>query len=244
MPPSDRTPQPAAVLAALTRTDATAPRLTFYDDGTGERIELSATTLSRWGAKAAGLLRDDADAGPGTSLGLDLPAHWRATYWAVAGWSVGALVLVGPSAGAADVVVTTDPALAASVVADGRYAVLVTLAALARSHPDTPAGVVDEARELASYPDRFHAPPPGGTEPAWRITDGGPEEAGDTAYGELVDPSRHSRGCRAVLPDRLAPMLREALDVWAVDGSVVLVHDGRDAQTDRLAAERVTLDLR
>jgi len=235
---------PADVLAAMLRLDPGRPRITCYDDASGERIELSAKTFANWVAKAANLLQDSGDVTVGNTVGLDLPAHWRTAYWAMAAWSVGCIVVVGPEARDADVVVTVSPDLAAECVTDGRYAVLVTLAALARSHPDTPAGVVDEARELASYPDRFHAPPPGGTEPAWRITDGGPEEASDTAYGELVDPSRHSRGCRAVLPDRLAPMLREALDVWAVDGSVVLVHDGRDAQTDRLAAERVTLDLR
>ena len=39
-------------------------------------------------------------------------------------------------------------------------------------------------------------------------------------------------------------MLRAALDVWAVGGSIVLLHDALGDQTKRLAAERVTVDLR
>ena len=56
-------PLPAEVLAATLRADPGRPRVTAYDDGTGERIELSAKVLATWVAKAANLLQDDADAG-------------------------------------------------------------------------------------------------------------------------------------------------------------------------------------
>ena len=36
------------------------------------------------------MLQDDLDGAPATTVGLDLPAHWRAFYWALAAWSVGA----------------------------------------------------------------------------------------------------------------------------------------------------------
>ena len=232
--------RPADVLAALSRADATAPRLTHYDDTTGERIELSARTLGNWVAKAANLLQDDADAGPGTSVGLDLPAHWRAAYWALATWSVGATLVVGDAARAADVVVTTSPELASAAMEDGRYAVLVTLAALARRNPAAPPGVVDEAAELANQPDVFDALNEWGDgDPAWRAT-----SPADAAYGQLVRAEAHPAGTRAVVPDALGPMLRAALDVWAVGGSIVLLHDALGDQTKRLAAERVTVDLR
>ena len=228
---------PAGVLDDLLRSDPGRPRITCYDDATGERVELSAKTLANWVAKAANLLQEHLDARPGTSVGLDLPAHWRSAYWALAGWSVGATLVLGAGATAGDVVVTTDPASARDAVADGRYAVLVTLAALARAHPDAPPGVVDEARELAGHPDRFVPwERPAAMDPAWR------DEVGDTAYARLVDPARHPAGARVRVADRLGPLLRTALDVWAADGSIVLCRNALGDQTERLAAERVTLD--
>ena len=163
---------PAALLRRLVAADPGRPRVTVYDDTDsptrGERIELSARVLANWVAKAANLLRDDLDAGPGSVVLLDLPPHWRTLYWAVAAWSVGACVEVpahrttadagpGPAPAAAtnaaaDVVVTD----AVDVAAAADEAVLVTLAALARSAAGpVPTGVVDEARELATHGDVF-----------------------------------------------------------------------------------------
>ena len=51
-----------AVLAALLRADAARPLVTFYDDATGERIELSVATYANWVAKTAGLAQDELDA--------------------------------------------------------------------------------------------------------------------------------------------------------------------------------------
>ncbi|MGF7238961.1 MAG: hypothetical protein ACQSGP_29015, partial [Frankia sp.] len=48
----------AAALARRLATDPARPMLTFYDDQTGERTELSATTLDNWVAKTANLLTD------------------------------------------------------------------------------------------------------------------------------------------------------------------------------------------
>ena len=45
---------------------AARPLITYYDDATGERVELSGTTTANWAAKAANLLRDECDVEPGT----------------------------------------------------------------------------------------------------------------------------------------------------------------------------------
>ncbi len=45
--------------------DPVGPRITYYDDATGERIELSTVTLANWAAKTGNLLRDELGAGPG-----------------------------------------------------------------------------------------------------------------------------------------------------------------------------------
>ena len=97
---------PAALLRRLVAADPGRPRVTVYDDTDsptrGERIELSARVLANWVAKAANLLRDDLDAGPGSVVLLDLPPHWRTLYWAFAAWSVGACVEVPAHRSGAD----------------------------------------------------------------------------------------------------------------------------------------------
>ncbi len=67
----------AAVLDPLLDRDPVGPRITYYDDATGERIELSTVTLANWAAKTANLLRDELGAGPGSRVAVLLPAHWQ-----------------------------------------------------------------------------------------------------------------------------------------------------------------------
>ncbi len=245
--------RPATVLAAVVASDPGRPRLTWYDDVAGERIELSARVLANWVAKAGNLLQDDADAGPGTTVGLDLPPHWRALYWALAAWSVGATVVTGPDATGADVLVTSDPDAAAE---HGGDAVLVNLAALARNHPRAAEAprAVDEARELATHGDQFTPLLDADDEDLALVpgpaSDGGSEPAagGGTAYAGVVarrvDWGVSPRVALSASGD-LGTVLQKALAAWAADGSVVLVrNDGTDDLTDRFAAEGVTVDAR
>ena len=44
------------MLTASLRRDGTRPLLTWYDDASGERIELSVATAANWAAKTANLL--------------------------------------------------------------------------------------------------------------------------------------------------------------------------------------------
>jgi uncharacterized protein (TIGR03089 family) len=84
---------PADLLAAAVRSAPAAPLLTHYDDATGERVELSATTLANWVAKTANLLQDEFDVGPGSTVALALPVHWQTAAVLLAAWSCGATVL-------------------------------------------------------------------------------------------------------------------------------------------------------
>jgi uncharacterized protein (TIGR03089 family) len=251
---------PTGLLAALVGSDPTRPRLTWYDDQPGptqgERIELSGRVLGNWAAKAANLLQDDLDAGPGTVVEIDLPTHWRAAYWLFAAWSVGAEVVVGASLAGhhPDVVVTDDPG---DWAGGGEPLVAVTLAALARGWAGAPlpTGAVDEAKELATYGDRFQAyatPAPDAV--ALRTP------AGSLSYAGLVPAARvaaeaagldaTARVLTSATPDRFVETL---LAAWVVDGSVVLVRDdqslerreGKSGLDDagsarRASAERVT----
>jgi uncharacterized protein (TIGR03089 family) len=84
---------PADLLAAALRRNAAAPLVTFYDDVSGERTELSATTLANWVAKTANLLADEFDVGPGSTVALALPVHWQTAAVLLGVWSCGAAVL-------------------------------------------------------------------------------------------------------------------------------------------------------
>jgi uncharacterized protein (TIGR03089 family) len=52
------------------------PFVTYYDEATGERTELSVRSLGNWVAKTHFLLIDELGLGVGSSAFLALPAHW------------------------------------------------------------------------------------------------------------------------------------------------------------------------
>ena len=237
---------PSSVLAELLRSDPARPRVTFYEDtpgpAQGERIELSGKVLANWVSKAGNALQDEYDLGPGAVVRLCLPPHWRALYWALAVWSVGGAVDLagGPSP---DLLICDDAALAEGLEPTTGDVVLVTLAALARVHTGpVPAGAMDEARELATYGDQFVA-----------VADPDPDdlalinEAGHTAYRSVVPHRDWPVSTRVSLAGDLSAVLESTLAAWAVDGSVVLARNGPQAggraHPERLASERVTLDL-
>ena len=145
-------------------------------------------------------------------------------------------------------VVTDEPGGAAHAVEEGEHAVLVTLAALARTASVVvPVGAVDEAKDLATHGDLFDPwDEPDPADPALRTPDG------ETSYAALVpdrpaDPGHRGRRGRrgragAHGDHRHGAFLRTALDAWAGDGSLVV---GRgepapDVLAARLEAEGVT----
>lgn len=226
---------PRSVLAGLVRHDPGIPRLTWYGPD-GGRVELSARVLDNWVAKAANLLLDELDLGPGGTVRLDLPpGHWRAVYWALATWSCGATLRLDADTHA-NVLVTSDAATAAAATDELR--VLVTPAALARSYPGTvPGGVVDEAAELPTYGDRFVPPRPARDgDPALVAADGGL-----WPYATLIG-DRPVAGMRrhidATIGDA-ASRLRLMLGVWAGRGSIVVTSGGGASLEHILAAEGV-----
>jgi uncharacterized protein (TIGR03089 family) len=52
------------------------PFVTYYDEASGERTELSVRSLGNWVAKTHFLLLDELGLGPGDAAYLALPAHW------------------------------------------------------------------------------------------------------------------------------------------------------------------------
>jgi hypothetical protein len=77
--------RPAEALAAELRRDGARPLLTWYDDATGERIELSVATAANWAAKTANLLVEEDVA----AVRLDPAAHWLSVVVALGAWTAG-----------------------------------------------------------------------------------------------------------------------------------------------------------
>jgi uncharacterized protein (TIGR03089 family) len=144
-----------AVLDPLLRANPMGPRITYYDDATGERIECSTVTLANWAAKTANLLRDELGAGPGTRVAVLLPAHWQTAAVLLGAWWIGAeVVLSGP----ADVALCTYDRLdeADDAVVGGEVAVL-SLDPFGKPAADLPIGVTDYATAVRVHGDQVVA---------------------------------------------------------------------------------------
>ncbi|WP_116114163.1 TIGR03089 family protein [Austwickia chelonae] len=225
---------PRDILDALLADDATAPRLTWY--GTeGERIELSARVLDNWVSKAANLLVEEADLRPGDPVLLDLPAgHWRAFYWALAIWTCGGNLRLDEED--AEVAVSAEPTALSAGKAPVQ--ILVSLPVLARSAAGrVPEGALDEAADLATYGDVFvSAEETDSAETALTAPDGQ-----DWSFTELpVAPP--TAGHRFHLDARHIgqhDLLRRALGIWAIHGSVVITRIEDNALPRILASEGV-----
>ena len=77
------------LLARRLAADPGQPLVTFYDDETGERTELSVKTFANWVSKTANLYADELMLDPGDTLRLDLPPHWLGPVFLGAAWSCG-----------------------------------------------------------------------------------------------------------------------------------------------------------
>ncbi|MFE9952012.1 TIGR03089 family protein [Streptomyces sp. NPDC005531] len=149
---SDRTP--ADLLRSALAADPARPMVTFYDDATGERVELSVATFANWVAKTANLLQGDLAAEPGDRLALLLPAHWQSAVWLLACSSVGVVADVQGDPAGADLVVTGPDTLDAARACRGER-IALALRPLGSRFPQAPEGFADYAVEVPSQGDRF-----------------------------------------------------------------------------------------
>ena len=232
---------PSELLRSTLERDGARPFLTYSDDATGERIELSVTTFDNWVAKTAGLLRDGLQVEPGDRVVLMIPAHWQALVLAGACWAAGAFAVLDDAGDSPLVVVgpaTLEPAPGSSET------LALSLRPMGgRFTEPLPAGMLDYAAEVPTYPDRFVAyGPVDPAEPALEA------HGVVTTYGGLVGQARERAaqldacpGARLlVATDDLRTALLDALLVpLVVSGSAVLVRNEiRDRREARLASER------
>jgi len=148
----------AALLDPLLSRDPMGPRITYYDDATGERIEVSAVTLANWAAKTANLLRDELGAGPASRVAVLLPAHWQTAAVLLGAWWIGAEVTTpgGDTDLAADVALCTADRLdeADAAVGGGEVAVL-SLDPFGKPVDGLPIGVTDYATAVRVHGDQI-----------------------------------------------------------------------------------------
>ncbi|MEU3777846.1 TIGR03089 family protein [Streptomyces sp. NPDC032472] len=243
---TDRTP--ADLLRSALAADPGRPLVTFYDDATGERVELSVATFANWVAKTANLLQGDLAAGPGDRLALLLPAHWQSAVWLLACASVGVVAEVGGDTADADVVVSGPDTLEEAAACSGER-VALALRPLGGRFPQPPAGFADYAVEVPSQGDRFAPFVPVDADAPGLVVGG--EEL---SYARIVERAREDAAKLGLGPGaRLLSGL--GYDTWeglsaglfaalAAGGSVVLCRHldrlSEQGLAQRTEAERVT----
>ena len=226
-----------AVLDPMLRADPVGPRITYYDDATGERIELSAVTLANWAAKTGNLLRDELGAGPSSRVAVLLPAHWQTAAVLFGVWWIGADVVLGGSD--ADVALCAEGRLdEADATGAGEVAVL-SLDPFGRPAPDLPVGVTDYATAVRVHGDQIVAERNPGPALAGRSVDEvlAACENSSAARGLTAD----DRVLSTASWDRPDDVIDGLLAVLAVGGSLVQVANPEPAALPRrIEAEKVT----
>jgi uncharacterized protein (TIGR03089 family) len=144
-----------AILNPMLRADPVGPRITYYDDATGERIELSAVTLANWAAKTGNLLRDELGGGPASRVAVLLPAHWQTAAVLFGVWWIGADVLLDGSD--ADIALCTAERLDEADATGASEVAVLSLDAFGRPAPDLPIGVTDYATAVRVHGDQIVA---------------------------------------------------------------------------------------
>jgi uncharacterized protein (TIGR03089 family) len=222
------------------------PLVTFYDDATGERVELSVATYANWVAKTSSLFVEELDLERGQRLRIDLPTHWLGPVFLGAAWTVG---LVVTESGEADAVVCGPATLEAWAPLAGKLPVIAcALKPLGvRFAEPLPDGVHDFGVEVWSQPDAFSPwDPPTADDPA---TDdatqaelfaaaGSAPLSGDGLLGAggrlLTDANPAAPAGRATFTE---PLVRRGSAIWVANADPASWQQKYDA-------ERATAELR
>ena len=140
-------------LTAFLARNTGEPLLTYYDQASGERIELSRATYANWVAKTSSYLVDECELERGDALQLELPSHWLGPVFLGACWTVGLRV----DSNEPDAVVIGPAGLQSwSEAAASLPVVACALRPLGGGFLEPlPHGVRDFGREIWSQPDAF-----------------------------------------------------------------------------------------
>ena len=225
------------VLARLLAADPGRPLVTFYDDATGERTELSRATYATWVAKTAALLAEELDLEAGDRVVVDLPPHWLTTVVLGAAWTVGLEVAFDGEEqdGTPEAVVTGPDRLEHWAGHAGSIPVVASaLLPLAGRFPDgVPGGVHDLGVEVWSQPDVYD-PWPGPTDDTPAVTGRSQDELWRSAAAhEVADGGRWLSEADPASTQGLASLTGPLVG----GGSLVLVVHATPDRLERIAAE-------
>ncbi|MDN5894524.1 MAG: TIGR03089 family protein [Nocardioides sp.] len=216
----------SALLSGLLRSDAARPLVTFYDDASGERAELSVATYANWVAKTSSLLVEEFDLEVGDRILVDLPTHWLGPVFLGAAWNAGLVVCFPGVGGEDDVGAVICGPDGLSDYADRAGEVPVIACALlplgVRFTDPLPPGVHDFGVEVWSQPDSFmpYDPPEPDSE---AVCDGGTQQelvtpTADELSQELAGGGRLLTTANPASPTGLAsfvtPLVRGGSTVW------------------------------
>ncbi|MDN6098894.1 MAG: TIGR03089 family protein [Corynebacterium flavescens] len=154
------------LLKHLLRSDAAAPRLTFYNESTGVRMDFSAQTLDNWVSKIANMLQEELDLDEDSTIGISLPVSWQPAVIALGALAAGvnAEFLNADSSDTAPDAIFCSPADFSAVTAayPGADVVLVSDDPFGRgiveSGGELPPGAIDFGPTVRFYGDQFFGP--------------------------------------------------------------------------------------
>jgi uncharacterized protein (TIGR03089 family) len=210
------------LFSTAVRRDGASPFLTYYDDTSGERIELSALTTANWVAKTANLLVDEYDLEAGETVAIGLPPHWLGVVWALSTWSVGASVTTGEG-----VLAITGPDFGLRGTRETIASALLPLGG--RFREPLPAGVHDYGAEVYNHPDLFVPfDPPAPGSPAYDERTHADLIGTAKPIGERVLTTRS-----LVAPDGIGLLV----GVISGGGSIVLCRNLDEAKLERRIAD-------
>ncbi|HCD4228297.1 TPA: TIGR03089 family protein [Corynebacterium striatum] len=158
------------MLQHLLQSDAAAPRLTFYNESSGARMDFSAQTLDNWVSKIANFFQEELELDPVAALDskvlVHLPTSWQPAVIALGAMAAGVPVAFnsGELEGSVPDVVFTSPGEYEEVSQAFATAdvVLVTDDPFGRgvveSGGELPTGAIDFGPTVRFYGDQFFGP--------------------------------------------------------------------------------------
>lgn len=231
---------PERLFADVLARDPTRPFVTYYDDGTGERSELSAKSLANWVAKTHHLLADELGLGPGDTAFVELPTHWISVAAMLGCLSAGLQLASAP--GGADVAFVGDASIDRAAGIPDVYAI-ATQSAASGFADRVPGGAQDYVAAVRPQADAWASIHfPAGEDAAClegrtrgEVAAEAVRRAGELGLGDgaRLMTERDWHGPRDWMDTLFAPL--------AVRGSVVYVRGAtEETLTRRAAQERVT----
>lgn len=244
-----------ALVAGQAAHDGARPLLTYYDDATGERTELTTAALGSLVARTATMLRDGCRLTSADRAAVLLPPHWQSAAVLLGAWATGVAVShrSWATAGLTPSHHTRHQTLGAVFVArnrldsrpetipQARHRFVLGLAPDGAALDEVPDGYRDYLAEVGRYPETVP--------PYWAVQHAEPASPDGTSYREwagvahgiaqslglrpgdrlMVDVSKHDEPVKWLL----APLSASA-------SIVICANLNPDGVDERIAAEGIT----